>query len=257
MPFIKTNEVKTYYKTAGEGPPIIFIHSLATCLELWEPQVKVFSKKFTVITYDLRGHGKTKGNGDKYTINTFVKDLRELIIKLKIKNPIICGISLGGMIAQKYASKYKIHSLILADTFRTGKLTVLLHYLPLDLAKEIAQNISKKAFIKFGSLMMATAKKEIRDNLERWFKIINESELRKTLLAAYLFDKIDLSKINVPTLILVGEKENPIVKVGSKKIHNGIRGARRIVINDSIHLSNLENPKQFNWILSLFLTENP
>lgn len=256
MSFIRTNEVKTYYEMTGDGPPLIFIHGLANCTEAWEPQVKAFSKKFTVITYDLRGHGKTKGHGDKYTINTFVKDLRELIMGLRIRNPRICGLSLGGMIAQKYASKYKVHSLILSDTFRTGKLTVLLHYLPSELAENITQKLPKRLFTEFGIMIMATTKKEIRTSLEKWFKKITEVELKKSLLAAYNFDKVDLSKINVPTLILVGEKENPIVKVGSKKIHNGIRGSRRVVINDAIHLSNLENSEQFNWILNLFLTEN-
>jgi pimeloyl-ACP methyl ester carboxylesterase len=256
MPFTKTNSVNTYYEVHGEGQGLVFIHGLASSHEAWEPQVKAFSKEFRVITYDLRGHGRTKGSGKTYSIATFVKDLYALLKKLEVHSPIICGLSLGGIIAQRYAVKHSVHSLILSDTFHSGKIIALLQHLPQEIIESIAGILPKGVLVNIGFLMLAPPNTRIRNKVKKWVSQISETELKKSLMAAYDFEKVDLSKIGVPTLILVGENENPFVKSDSKKLHGGIRGSHKVIINDATHISNLENPKQFNWIMRSFLAEH-
>lgn len=65
MPRIKTNDIDTYYEINGKGQPLILIHATSSNTESWKPTVEYFSKYYKVITYDLRGHGKTGGSKEK------------------------------------------------------------------------------------------------------------------------------------------------------------------------------------------------
>lgn len=119
MPHVRTDDIVTYYEVYGEGYPLIFIHGGWTDHETWKPQIACFSKNYKVIVYDLRGHGKTVGSKiKKYSLELFMNDLKALLETLSIEKPILCGRSLGGLIAQAYAIKYSdLRALILAALF--------------------------------------------------------------------------------------------------------------------------------------------
>jgi pimeloyl-ACP methyl ester carboxylesterase len=53
------NGTTLYYEVTGKGTPIVFLHGFTGDHRNWDPQVKFFSKKFKVITYDARGHGQS------------------------------------------------------------------------------------------------------------------------------------------------------------------------------------------------------
>ena len=73
------NGVNINYSVSGRGKPIVFIPGLGLCGKLWQPQVEFFSRKFQVVTFDQRGHGRSEpGTGD-YTISLFAKDLKMLL----------------------------------------------------------------------------------------------------------------------------------------------------------------------------------
>ena len=119
MPKIKTNDICTYYEINGQGSPLIFIHGAWASHEVWGSQVEYFSDKYEVITYDLRGHGKTGGAiTENYTTELLADDLATLVDALSVEYPCICGLSLGGLVAQIYSVKYldNINALMLADT---------------------------------------------------------------------------------------------------------------------------------------------
>jgi len=101
MPKLKTNDIMTYYEIHGEGYPLVFIHGGWVDHKMWKPQVEHFLKNYKVITYDVRGYGNTRGfSKKKYSMEMFAYDLKKLLDELQIERPIICGLSMGGMIAQ-------------------------------------------------------------------------------------------------------------------------------------------------------------
>ena len=258
MPHIKTNGIKTYYEIKGRGNPLVFIHGITNTRDVWNPQLEYFSDKFKVVTYDVRGHGKSEGNSDEYSMTLFANDLNELLRKLKLKNPIICGLSMGGMIAQLYATLYPVRLLILVDTFKSGKLTEFIKFLPKTTVERIAMVTPINLFLELTNLtLLKNTDKATKEKVKHWFEKMASKDIRKTLLACYNFGKIDTSKIKTPTLIISGENETPITKVTSKCLRNEISNAKFFEIKNSGHLSNLENPIQFNEILSLFFSENP
>jgi pimeloyl-ACP methyl ester carboxylesterase len=126
MPKIKTGDIQTYYESSGIGDPIVFIHGAWVNLKMWQPQVEYFSRSYRVITYDIRGHSETGGSARRrYSMELFADDLVALVDALKLDKPSICGISMGGMVAQAYAVKYRhqLRALVLADTAVSSALT--------------------------------------------------------------------------------------------------------------------------------------
>ena len=107
MPSIRVNGLDHYYEQAGEGPALVLVHGAFVDSRLWDPQVERFAAHYQVLRYDLRGHGRTGPSAlSPYAIDTFAGDLAGLLDALDIQSPVLCGLSLGGMIAQAFAVRH-------------------------------------------------------------------------------------------------------------------------------------------------------
>jgi pimeloyl-ACP methyl ester carboxylesterase len=152
MPYIYVEKsVPLYYKERGTGKPIVFIHPPGMGNVAFHRQ-HVLSSSFRVITYDLRGNGKSGTGTSKITMNLLANDLHKLFHALQIERAIVCGYSNGGAIAQHFALSYphQVEKLILIGGFSEvcthllylefllGIYTVKYHGIPL-LAKVLGQ----------------------------------------------------------------------------------------------------------------------
>ncbi|MFB6140372.1 MAG: alpha/beta fold hydrolase [Halosimplex sp.] len=127
MPTVRTNDVETYYERRGEGPPVVFVHGAIVDHSQWDPQLEALSDEYTTVAYDVRGHGRTGGSPrSAYSMDLFADDLHALLDALDIENPVLCGLSTGGCIAQVYAARHpdRVAGLVLADTFAPDYLSV-------------------------------------------------------------------------------------------------------------------------------------
>src|SRR3954465_6187706 len=81
------------YQEAGkpDGLPIVFIHGFPFDHKMWNSQVEFFKNKFRVITYDLRGMGKSEDQDGQFTLEILVDDLMALLDHLKIDKAQIVG----------------------------------------------------------------------------------------------------------------------------------------------------------------------
>lgn len=224
MPNVKTNDITTYYEIYGEGYPLVFIHGGWVNHEMWEPQVEHFSKHYEVITYDVRGHGQTGGSTKKkYSVELWADDLKALLDALSIKKSVICGLSLGGLIAQAYAVKYpdNLRALILADTGVSSALTLsdkIQKYLiaPKFLFLSIVRLLGTKRYADFALWIAKMTrgekwfglKQEVRDYVRKCMSEFSVEEFNKIFGAIYDFTLLDLLKIKIPTLIINGEFES-------------------------------------------------
>ncbi|MCD6488280.1 MAG: alpha/beta fold hydrolase [Desulfurococcales archaeon] len=174
MPYIRTNDIITYYEVYGEGYPLVLIHGAWSDHGVWRPQIEYFSRSYKVIVYDLRGLGRTdRSKTREYSLELFVDDLKALLEALSIEKPIICGRSLGGLIAQAYAIKYpRLKALILANTSPITPLSLsdkIRRYLekPVILAyTSIAHLIGVKRFVNLGLKMIKLVHGEKRISIE-------------------------------------------------------------------------------------------
>jgi len=116
----RTNGVTLHYHLSGsaDAPPLVLINSLGTDLRIWEGVANELARTFRVIRYDKRGHGLSETPVSPWSIADFVDDLAGLLGHLRIDRVSVCGLSVGGMIAQELALRDpgRIDRLILCDT---------------------------------------------------------------------------------------------------------------------------------------------
>jgi pimeloyl-ACP methyl ester carboxylesterase len=121
MAKVTIDGIEIAYETYGEGVPLVLAHGYMATNEMWDAQVRPFSERYRVVVYDVRGHGESDvPNVDDagYTMDTLVEDQKALMDHLGIDEAYVGGLSLGGMIAMRFALKYPrmVRALLLCDT---------------------------------------------------------------------------------------------------------------------------------------------
>jgi 3-oxoadipate enol-lactonase len=257
---VKANGIQMNYQLTGaKGAPVVMLsHSLGSSLAMWDPQMKALEPHYTVLRYDIRGHGSTDAPSGAYTLDQLAEDAICLMDALGIKMVHWVGLSLGGMIGQCLALKHghRIQSLVLCDTAAS----IPPETLPMRQERiNIAREKGMEALL--------------RPTLERWFTpsylAKNPPELdliRKQFLATPVSGYIGcsqailglnylerLSEIKVPTLIIVGEEDPGTPVEASRAMHERIRNCRLRVLPSASHLSNVEQAEAFNSALLSFL----
>jgi 3-oxoadipate enol-lactonase len=121
MQFVHINDIVIHYdiQRAGDGKPVVvFINSLGTDSRIWHHELPKLAEDFTVLTYDKRGHGLSGLGNPRYSIADHAADLAGLLDHLQLSQVIICGLSVGGLIAQGlYATRPDlVKALIFSNT---------------------------------------------------------------------------------------------------------------------------------------------
>jgi 3-oxoadipate enol-lactonase len=119
--FARLNHTVIHYQLIGAPagkPVIVFANSLGTDFRIWRDVVVRLAGDYAIITYDKRGHGLSELGDAPDTIETHAADLAALLDHLQVKSAVICGLSIGGLIAQAlYAARPDlIRALIFCDT---------------------------------------------------------------------------------------------------------------------------------------------
>ena len=91
------------YSVAGEGPPLFLIHGIGAARNTWAKLMPLLTSHYTVVTYDLRGHGISPLPDGEFGLNELVADMEAIRIKTGFEKAHVAGHSLGGMIGPAYA----------------------------------------------------------------------------------------------------------------------------------------------------------
>jgi len=251
-----------YYDDKGpqNGIPIIFIHGFPFDSSTWQSQVNVVPDRFRIITYDVRGHGQSEAGPMPYSLEFFVDDLFALIKKLELDQPILCGLSMGGYIALRAFERWPalFRGLILCDTRsegdsneakinRANAIKTIREHGNEKYAEDSVKNLFWEGNTNNRIAEIANTKKIIE-------KTSSDAICATSMALAARTDTTEvLADINVPVLIIVGEHDKITPPIAAESLHEGIQGSELVVIKDAGHLSNIENPKDFNEALSRFL----
>lgn len=262
MPKIETNDIQTYYEVHGEGIALVLIHGIGACYKMWQPQMEELSKHFNVVVYDVRGHGESSGSDGKYSLKLFASDLKVLLDKLGIEQAHICGLSMGGLVAQQFAIDYPtmVDKLVLVNTFWGPpplRIRIILMFGKLS-QRFVLLFISMERNAEIGAkgLFKKKGQEELRDFFAKEATKISKKELFKAMDATYSFGSLALlDQIEAPTLIIVGE-EDKWSHLAARILHRGIKNSRVEPIPDAFHAVNLEKPAEFdNLVLDFLLAE--
>ncbi|MFM0559711.1 alpha/beta fold hydrolase [Paraburkholderia sediminicola] len=117
---VKINGIETRYVLSNEGggPWLTFIHQLGGDLSVWDQLAGYFRDEYTVLRYDLRGHGKTAVSSEPFSVADLSRDLAALLDAVGAPTTHLVGMSMGGMIAQQFALDHpsRVDTLTVADT---------------------------------------------------------------------------------------------------------------------------------------------
>ncbi|MGI0082199.1 MAG: alpha/beta fold hydrolase [Nitrosopumilaceae archaeon] len=262
---VLVNGTKLYYADTGDDKStntITLIHGFPFSHEMWKQQIELLKKNHRVIAYDIRGHGKSEVGDGQYTLELFVDDLIGLLDHLRIEKTIVCGLSMGGYIALRAVERNpeRFKALVLCDTssLADSNEAKLKRASSIKTIKNNGVQVFVEGFVKAifspKSLSAKISAVEIIKNM-----ILSNSTIGicGTLLA--LAGRTDttnsLSKITIPTLILVGENDNVTPLTLSQLMHEKIPNSEFHVVKDAAHMSNLENTTEFNQYLINFLNQ--
>ena len=101
-----SNAIDCDFSIQGSGPALFLTHGIGAAKNAWRFMISELSKHFTVVTYDLRGHGNSPVTNKNFTLEDLVLDLEKIREKTNIEKAHFMGHSLGGMIAPAYAIKF-------------------------------------------------------------------------------------------------------------------------------------------------------
>ncbi|MBM4460674.1 MAG: alpha/beta hydrolase [Chloroflexi bacterium] len=216
MPLVQTDDIQTYHEVHGEGSPLVLLHGALVDHRMWQPQITPFSQEFQVIVYDMRGHGKTGGSQKaRYTAQLLANDLDVLLQHLKAERIILCGLSLGGMVAQAFATTYpeRISALILCDTAVSATLTlsdkIQTYLLGWSLSPSI-RLMGAGRFVDYAFWLAKLTRGEawfgqnalVRDYVRDCMRSFDTAEMAKVYDLVVRFRGVDLTMIGVPTLVV-------------------------------------------------------
>jgi 3-oxoadipate enol-lactonase len=260
MPFVQIDKVVHYFTVDGaeNAPALVFSNSLGSDHRIWDPVLPYLRESFRIIRYDQRGHGLSDVAPSPYSIGGLVEDLAGLLEGLGIDSAVVCGLSVGGMIAQGLAASHadRVRALVLCDTaMQIG---------PADMWDQ------RIAAIQRGGVAVLT-----EPIMERWFtREFRESRvtefrgyvnmLERTPLEGYVgtccaIRDADLRKtaasIEQPTLVLCGDQDLATPPELAGKLAEAIAGADFSLIENAAHITCVEQPELFAGRVLKFLEE--
>jgi len=218
MPEVTVNGVRLFYEETGSGPEtLVFSHSYLVDSTHFAPQIEALSDRYRCIAYDHRGHGRSQAPKGGYDMENLYADAVALIENFKQYKLLMFMVRWLGW----WPVINKVMSLFFAEKFLTdpGRQDEMRHW------KELITSGNKKALIQFGMGIFS----------------------RESVFEA-------LSKITVPTLVMVGEKDMARPPSEAQRTVEKIPGAKLVIIPAAAHLCTIEEPAAVTEAVEEFLS---
>jgi len=269
MHFADSAGVRLYYEETGSGTPVIFVHEFAADCRSWEPQVRLFSRRYRCITFNARGYppSDVPREAEAYSQQHAVDDIAAVLRHLRIDKAHICGLSQGGYATLHFGFRYPQMALSLAicgagygsdpDTrpqfLKDGT----------ELAERIERLGMEEGIKNYSAspYRLTLRHKDPRGYEEFRRQFAEHSNLGSALTmrgyqlrrpTVYELER-EMEKITAPTLIVTGDEDVPCLQPGLF-MKRKIRSAGLLVIPNSGHSINLEEVDTFNRALLEFWT---
>jgi 3-oxoadipate enol-lactonase len=256
MPFLDLPDHRLHWCEEGDphGAPVVFAHGLGTRLELWDAVVGAFPAGFRLIRYDLRGHGLSDAPPAPWSMGALVRDAERLLDHLGLRDCVLIGHSLGGMLAQGLAVKRLdlVRGLVLSGT-----------------ATKIgtAETWAARATLAREGGMEAVA----RDEIPRWFprfalktpaaleaqEMLTSMAVEGYLAACGAIAGTDFyattARLTLPALVLAGANDGATPPDMLRETADLMAGADFALLRGAGHLAPLDRPGDFAREIAAYL----
>lgn len=255
----RISNISVSYVDLGDGLPVVFLHGFPFNKSMWKDQHNLAKQNFRVIAPDLRGFGNSQDDSD-LSINLFADDLLALMNELHLDQVVLCGLSMGGYIALNAIQRFpeRINAIILCDTqcnadTEEGKAKRLKSIQDIksngitDFTEGFLKNVFHPETLSSKPEIVAGLKNMMLSNSEHAFT----HGLKALAERNETCSKLD--QINVPALIICGSDDTLTPVSKSQYLHENIKGSQLSIIQKAGHISNMEQPEEFNKIIIDFL----
>jgi 3-oxoadipate enol-lactonase len=242
-------------RVSGAGAPLVLLHGYTTTAEFWREQIDAFSTGHRVIRPNLPGHGISPSPKDRaYTVDAYVADLERMFEQFALHDAVLVGLSMGGIVAQRFALKNPalLRALVLVDTTSHGFGPDVQASSVFDAIDKlgIAESSRLVAQRSFGASSSAA--------LIEWaaHEVVQTPEFvaREAVASINAFDsRPQLARIAMPTLVMVGEEDAITPPASARELHARIPHSTLEVIEHAAHFPMLEQPQAFNRVLQRFI----
>jgi 3-oxoadipate enol-lactonase len=263
MPTLPINGVDLAYDEAGDGEPLLLIHAGVADRRMWDDVWPALTARFRVVRPDLRGYGDTPLPDGPFV---YAADMRELLRALEIERAHVIGVSMGGGVAIDLAIAHKelVDRQVLvaagvpgwefgpeikarweeeAAAFEAGDL---------DRAAWINVEMWLDGPMRTADQVDPTLRRRVFEMQRRALEWENDNAKGGWLVE----DRRDrLGEIAAPTLVLVGELDQPEMLAMGQHLASAIPNARFETMPRVAHLPPMEAPEEFVRVVTAFLTE--
>jgi len=247
----------------GAGPFAIFLHGIGGNRTNWRDQLPEFARDFHAAAWDARGYGDSDDYEGPLDFGDFAHDLLRVLDHFGAMRAHLVGLSMGGMIALDFATRYgdRVATLTLCDSLpgfthltenqrsefiRLREEPLLAGGEPRDMAPAVAR-----------SLLGKNPRRGSYERLVESMSVLHKHSYLKTIAGTVNYRrKLELETIAVPTHVVVGDQDTLTPPAMSRELARRIHGARLTIIEDAGHLSNIEQPEAFNRAVLDFLIEH-
>ncbi|WP_051621215.1 alpha/beta fold hydrolase [Paenibacillus sp. UNC451MF] len=254
MPMVDSNGVSLFYEKTGSGVPIVFIHPPLLTGEVFAYQRQQLSDTFQVITFDVRGHGKSGYSEEKVTYELIADDIWQLLNALNIPQAVICGYSTGGAVALEAMLAYPERFLggVLISTM--SELSDWYNKSRIWTARQLCKLSSKRllsAAIAMGNAdMMSTFKKLYSGAVQGQIR-----SMRQYFDCSYGYNCTHkLHRIHKPVLLIYGEKDTGFHRY-ARLIQRHVPHCTYHLIAGAQHQIPTKNPREMGELIRLWMAD--
>ncbi|CAN5821820.1 MAG: alpha/beta fold hydrolase [Ilumatobacteraceae bacterium] len=242
-----------FHEATGDGPAVLLTHGFAASSQMWAATVAPLASDHTAIVWDQLGHARSDSPEDpaSYAVAASLDAMTGILDAERVDDAVLVGHSLGGYLSLELALAHpqRVRGLVLVDTgpgYRSepGR----------DQWNEMAEGFARTLDDDgLAGLARISGSAEVDSGLHRSAAGLGRSA-RGVLKQTDGHVMEDLSSITVPTLVIVGGRDQPFL-AGSEYMAKKIPGARLAVIDGAGHAPPVTHPQEFNRVLRSFLEE--
>lgn len=256
------NSVEIGYDDVGasNGVPVLFIHAFPLNRTMWAPQVSAMVERCRCVAADLRGFGESVRQ-PPYSMAQYADDLAGLLDQLHLPRVVLVGCSMGGYVSFELWRRHRdrVRAMVLVDTRATADTEEAMQRRRQQIELVRTEGSTALANAQIASMVGKTTREKQPDTYDAVHRMMAQAPVDGIAGALEAMMKrpdstADLSQIDVPTLVVVGEEDAITPLKEARAMHEKIPGSLLQVIAQAGHLSCMERPAAFNHVLTEFVS---
>ena len=253
---------ETAWESHGSGPPVVLIHGFGLNRAMWQWQLPALARHFSVLAYDLLGHGASAAPSARPDLAVFSEQLLRLLDRRGIERAAVVGFSLGGMIARRFAldcpERLSALAILHSPHARTpAERDAVRERVRQTRAHGPSANVDS-ALDRWFTPAFRIAEPDRIALIRRWI-VGNDPDVYARIYRVLAEGDAEiaegLERISCPTLVMTGEDDPGNTPAMSRDMAALIPGARLVILPGLRHMALAESPSAVNAPLSSFLRD--